>query len=139
MSIYDMWGTEAVLETGGVWIDYGRGGGRFLIARAGGANTKFAKVLEAKMRPHRRLLESKGKTKGIDNETANKILTEAFVEACLLEWEDVTGMDGKLLEFNKPNAIKLFTDLPDLFSDLREQASSLSTFQQEDMEDDAGN
>lgn len=139
MSIYEMWGTEAILETGGVWIDYGKEAGKFLIARAGGANTKFAKVLEAKMRPHRRLLEGKGKQKKLDNDIATKVLMEAFIEGCLLEWEGVTDRDGKELPLTKANAVQLFTDLPDLFNDLREQASSMATFQQEEMEDDAGN
>lgn len=133
-SIFDVWGTDAIMETGGVWIDYGASG-KFLIARSGGANTKFAKVLEAKMRPYRRQMDQ-GK---LDNEIANKVLMESFVEACLLDWANLTYQDGKALKFSKPNAIKLFTDLPDLFGDLRDQSSKMATFQQEEIEDDAGN
>lgn len=133
-SIFDVWGTDAIMETGGVWIDYGQSG-KFLIARSGGANTKFAKVLEAKMRPYRRQMDQ-GK---LDNEIANKVLMESFVEACLLDWANLTYQDGKTLKYSKQNAIKLFNDLPDLFGDLRDQSSKMATFQQEEIEDDAGN
>ena len=133
-SIFDVWGTDAVLETAGVWIDYGAAG-KFLVARSGGANTKFAKVLEAKMRPYRRQLDQ-GK---LDNEVASKVLLETFIEACLLGWENITYQDGKAVKFSKQNAVKLFTDLPDLFGDLRDQSSKMATFQQEEIEADSGN
>ena len=88
-SIFDVWGTDAVMETAGVWIDYGSSG-KFLIARSGGANTKFAKVLEAKMRPYRRQMDQ-GK---LENEVANKVLLETFIEACLLGWEGIKYQDN---------------------------------------------
>ena len=133
-SIFDVWGTDAVMETAGVWIDYGSSG-KFLIARSGGANTKFAKVLEFKMRPYRRQMDQ-GK---LDNEIANKVLMETFIEACLLGWENLTYQDDKAIKFSKENAIRLFTDLPDLFNDLREQSAKMATFQQEEVEADSGN
>ena len=133
-SIYDVWGTDAIMETGGVWIDYGKAG-KFLIARSGGANTKFAKVLEVKMRPYRRQMDQ-GK---MDNDVANRVLLESFIDACLLDWKGIKSEDGKEMKFTKVNALKLFTDLPDLFADLREQSSKMATFQMEEIEDDAGN
>jgi hypothetical protein len=61
------------------------------------------------------------------------------VETVLLGWESVTGPDGKPLEFSKENAVKLFTDLPDLFKDIRETAEDMTLFKLELDEADAGN
>ena len=123
------------METGGIWIDYGVEGGKFLVARSGGANTKFAKVLEFKMRPYRRQMDT-GK---LDNEIASRILMESFVEAALLDWDGVQNREGETFTFSKENAISLFIDLPELFTDLREQSSKMANFQAGDVEADSGN
>lgn len=135
MTIFDMFETDTLMETGGIWIDYGVNGGKFLVARSGGANTKFAKVLEFKMRPHRRQMDS-GK---LDNEVANRILMESFVEAALLDWDGVQTSAGETLTFSKDNAIQLFTDLPELFADLRDQSAKMANYQAAEVEADSGN
>lgn len=133
-TIYDLFETDALMETGGIWIDYGSGI-RFLVARSGGANTKFAQVLEFKMRPYRRQLDNGS----MDNDVANKILMEAFIESALLKWEGVTDREGNALDYSKDNAIELFTEMPDLFNDLREQSSRMANYRTAEVEDDLGN
>ena len=133
-NIFEMFETDDLLETGGIWIDYGEAG-KFLVARQGGANTKFSMVLEAKMRPHRTKMDKK--TMPID--LADQVLRETFVEACLLGWEGIKGRDGKEIKFSKAAANKLFEDLPDLFNDLREQAGEMNNFKVGEIEADAGN
>ena len=129
-NIYEMFETNDMLEQQGIWVNYGSAG-KFLVARSGGANTHFAKVLEMKMRPYRK--------QTLNNEVAADILMESFVEAALLGWDGVKDRKGKAIKFSKENAIKLFKELPDLFSDLREQSSQMSNYQYGDVEDDAGN
>lgn len=133
-NIYEMFETDDQLEASGVWIDYGKAGS-FLVGRMGGANTKFAQVFEAKMRPYRRQLDNK--TLPLD--VAEKVLRESFIEACLMGWENVKDRKGKAIKFSKAAADKLFQDLPDLFTDLHTQASQMANFKVEEVEEDAGN
>ena len=122
------------MEVSGIWINYGKGG-KFLVARSGGANTKFAKMLEFNLRPH----DHQMKIGKLDNEVATDLLIDTFIDAVLLKWEGVSGKDGKEIKFTKENAKTLFTDLPELFRDLQEQTSKMSNFQEKQTEDDAGN
>jgi len=140
-NIYEMFATDEAMETEGIWVDYGVNYGKFLVARAGGHNTKFAQVLEAKMRPHRAKMEraKKGRAAQIDNEVAEAILLETFVEAVLLDWTGVTDRKGQMIPFSKMRALSLFKDLPELLSDLREMAMEMTNFQDEQTEADAGN
>lgn len=133
-SIYDMFKTNANLEQDGIWINYGTAG-KFLVARSGGSNTMFAKVLEAKMRPYRRQLDNET----MDAQVAQDILMETFVETVLKGWEGVKDEKGKEIKFSKEAALKLFRDLPELFNDLRLQSTKLANYLASDLEDDVGN
>lgn len=122
---YDFFGTNKELESGkGVTLEYP--GFSITIHRAGGGNKKFSQVLAAKMRPHRQRFE-----RGLlDDETSHKILLETYAESVVVGWNGVTDADGNPLEFNTANCIKLFTDLPDLFDDVKDQANKVSVFRQ---------
>lgn len=133
-SFYTVFGTDKDMEQTGIVLNYGKAG-KIRIARAGGANAKFAKVLEAKMRPHRSQFENGT----MDNETANDLLIEAFAEAVVLGWEGVTDAEGKEIKFSTANVVKVFKDLPELFTDVREQATKIANFRAEEVEADAGN
>jgi hypothetical protein len=134
MSVYDMMGTNADLETQG--IDYNMGkGGIFVLARSGGANVRYGKVVEHKFRPHRRQIQNGT----IDNDLARNLLLEAFCEAVLLGWREVTGPDGKALKWSVDAAKKLMTDLPELYSELSEVAGDYTNYQGAIVEDDAKN
>lgn len=133
-SIYSMFGTDHEMEKRGMIVDFGSAG-KILIARAGGANSAFAKVFEAKTRPHRRSIDL-----GImDDKLANELLMAAFAETVVLGWEGIKNKKGKLIPFNKKNAIELFTDLPDLFIAVREEAVKMANFKTLEIEDDSGN
>lgn len=137
--LYNLFKTDENLETDGIFIEYGETDDgkpiRIKIARAGGSNKAFSKALEKATRPHRKAIQSGF----LDNATADRLYKEVFAETVVLGWENVEGPDGKLLDFNRENVLKLFTDLPDLFQDLREQASNVSLFREEVMEKDLGN
>jgi hypothetical protein len=133
-SIYDLFGMDDNMEKKGIWIDYGPAGS-FLIARAGGSNQKFANILQAKTRPYKFQIDNEL----IDQETGQRLMYEAFAEAVVLDWEGVCDRDGNPIPFSQKNCVKLFEDLPDLFHDLREQASKLANFRQQSLEEAAKN
>jgi hypothetical protein len=129
-----MFETNPEHETKGIDIDYGDYG-VFRIKRAGGANDEFSKVLEVKTRPYRRQIDMGT----FDSKVAEKFLVEAFVDTVLIGWENVKDKKGKNLEFSKENAVKLLSDLPELFADLREKAMNAANFLLGDIEDDLKN
>lgn len=123
---YKIFGTDKTLESDkGVTLDYD--GFSITIHRAGGSNRKFGQVLATKMKPHRQRFE-----RGLlDDETSNKILLETYAEAVVVGWSNVTDENGKKLPFSVKNCIKLFTDLPDLYEDVKNAANSAATFLKE--------
>lgn len=133
-SLYAQFETDRDMERSGIRLNYGNGV-CIIIARAGGSNTRFAKVFEAKTRPYRRQIESET----LDPLVAESLLVQAFVESVILGWEGVKDRYGDDLLFTREHAIKLFTELPDLFADVREQATKAANFRAHDVEDDAGN
>lgn len=137
---YAMFGTDANMEKQGIELDYGAFAIR--IARTGGANKRFARVLDTKMRPLRRAIQSET----LDEAVAAKVMAEVFAEAVVLGWSStefgegkIPGKDGEPLEFTKANVLNLFLDLPELFADVREQAGKASLFRQSELEADAKN
>lgn len=134
MGTYGAFGTDESLEKKGIEIDYGDAG-TFLVARAGGANKKFQKMVEQKFRPYRRQVQAGT----MDNDVADRLLAEVFASTVLIDWDGVTDEQGEEMACTAENAVKLFTDLPDLFSDLREQAQEASNFQALEVENDLGN
>lgn len=139
MSLYDTFATDKALERDGIVLAYGANSKNepieIRIARAGGANTRFAKVLERKLEPHRRALQA-GR---LDPKKAEELMIEAYAEAVVLGWTGVEDRDGNAMEFSKDNVVKLFTDLPELFKDIQNQSQQISLFRDVVKEDDAGN
>jgi len=134
MSLYDQFSTNKQAETVGIWIKYdledGKPSPRFLVARVGGSNIKFSKALAALMKPHQYAMQNGS----LSIEKQNAIVLEAFCSTVLLNWENVVTQDGAELAFCKENAIGLFTDLPELYEDLKGQASSMALFKQQQLE-----
>ena len=132
--IYELYATDKDLEKTGFWFDI-TDEARILLARAGGANVRFAKAIEVKTRPHRRQIEEDK----MDLDLANKLMIEAFAEAVVLDWTGITTVEGEDVPFTKENAVKLFLDLPDLFTDVRDAAAKQSNFRASDIADDIKN
>ena len=151
MGLKDQFATDVSLETEGIVIDYGTD--RVRIARAGGANKKFAKLLERKTKPFRRAIA----VGAFDNDRSMSILRDVYAEAVVLNWEvnkgtdqepkwvkgidpKDAGMTGKdLLPVTPENVKKVFLNLPDLFTDLQQQAVAGALYRQETDEGSAGN
>lgn len=132
-SPYSVFQTNETLEREGITVDYGAF--RFRVARAGGSNKRYAQVMAARMKPYRRAIQ----TDTMDEDVAKRVLQEVFVDTVLLGWEDVTGKDGQPLAYTRENALNLFIDLPDLFTDLFEQAKNVALFREHLTELDAKN
>ena len=132
MSMYQQFKTDTQAERKGIVLDYGDF--RVTIARAGGANKRFQKTLEARTRHLKRLIQ----TDSLDNEQAEPIVREVYAEAVVLDWElkqpdgswvqGIEGPGGEVLPVNKENILLTFNNLPDLFADVKEQALKASLF-----------
>lgn len=151
MGLSKQFATDMSLETKGIVIDYGTD--RITIARAGGANKKYERLLEAKTKHLRRALV----VGAVGNEQSMAILHEVFAETIVLGWEVNTGTATKpkwekgidpkdageigdnLLPVNADNIKKVFIHLPDLFLDIQEQARAGALYRQEINEAQAGN
>jgi hypothetical protein len=120
--LYEIFETDHDLETGGLTLKYGEI--EVTIARAGGANRKFASIMEQKMRPYRTSIN----LGTLDETTAQQLLAEAYSEAVILGWKGVKGRDGKTIAFTKTNVVKVLLDLPDFFNDIREQSERVANF-----------
>lgn len=145
-SPYAQFKTDQNLEKDGIFLDYGDF--RFKVARAGGANQRFQKILAAKFKPHRRLMQ----LDVMDDDLARKLLAESYAEAVILGWDHKVGEgesakwepgmideEGKVMEFNNENVIKVLLDLPELFRDIQGQCDSAANFQLESRKETAKN
>ncbi len=139
MSLYAQFATDKNVEKEGVVLEYGLNSKKKVmsirIARAGGANTHYAKLLESKIKPYRRQIQNET----LDNSVAEKLTKEVYALSVVLGWENIEDKDGNELEFNQTNFIKLMDDLPDLWSDIQSQATRAALFRSEILEADAKN
>lgn len=142
MSMFKQFKTDSDLETGGVEIDYGEFAVR--IARAGGANKNYQKVMESKTKPVRRAIE----TGSLPKERMEAIVMEVFSEAVVLQWlagpegdrkPGIEMEDGTIVASTPENILKVFKALPDLFWDLHEQANQLAIFRRVAVEEESKN
>lgn len=148
MGLKKLFKTNGTLESCGVVIDYD-GETRIRIARAGGHNKKYIKAVEKELKPFRRAIAA-GQ---MSNTKATELLSKVFAETVILGWEVnrggqwLAGIDpedagesgAELLQVNAENIQKVFKNLPELFADLQQQASSISLFREEIAEADSGN
>ena len=126
---YSVFRTDKTLEKEGIVLDYGDF--KIKVARAGGSNAAFQKALTSKIRPYKRQIDAGT----IPDDVAEKLFLDVYAESVVLGWEGVTDENGNPLPFSKENAVKLFSDLPDLFRDVQNQAAAISNFRAEVTED----
>lgn len=131
---YDLFKNNEELESGaGVTIEYP--GFSITIHRAGGSNKRFAQLLNAKMKPYRHQFE-RGM---LADDVSRRILLESYAEGVVIGWKNVKDADGNDMAFTKENVVKLFSDLPDLFSDIKQQAEDAALFREEQEKADEKN
>jgi hypothetical protein len=125
-SLYEMFETSADAEVSGTWVDVGPA--KFLLARMGGANENFMKTAAKRLKPFQAALESMGK------KSQDELAIGIFVDTVLMGWDNVTGRDGKPLEFSNDNARTLLLSLPNLFTVLQNEANKMGNFTQANLE-----
>lgn len=133
-NLYDIYATDTTREAEGFWHPI-TDKIKFLMARAGGQNSTFAKTLERRIRPHRRKIDNED----MDVSLANEIMIEVFAETVVKDWKGVMDDDGKALPCTKENIVNILTELPDLFNELRDVASKHANFRATTVEEDVGN
>lgn len=144
MSMYKQFQTDSAREKEGVWLDYGDF--RVRIARAGGANKEFQKSLERITRRYRRAIA----TDNLETELADDLVRQVYAKTVILDWETKVGEEFKrgiepddggaeLLPVTQENVLATLRALPDLFSDIQDQARSSVLWRSAIKEDLAGN
>jgi hypothetical protein len=145
-SIYEIFATDAEVEKKGKWVDVGPA--NFLLARAGGSNTRFQKAMAAVLRPHQRRMQ----LGMMEPDEATKLAVGPFVDHVLLDWKGVRPIKrdeagqimrdpetrailvGDEIPYAKETAKKLLLEVPDLFTTLQEEAQRVSNYSPEDIE-----
>jgi hypothetical protein len=143
MSLYTQFKTDKELEKSGILLDFGLNKRTsteeapkriaIRIARAGGANQLFEKMLEARTKPHLRAIQNES----VERSVLEGIWHEVYARAVVIGWENVdfeetpNGPAMFDVPYTPENALRLFKDLPDLFIDIRTQAMKWSSFRTE--------
>jgi hypothetical protein len=123
MSLYKKFKTDKKAEVEGIELDFGDGI-VFKVARAGKSNPAFAEASRKRLKPW--LFAIKANT--MSDEQANLVMVKVFADSVVLGWEGVKDEAGKELKFTHENVVKLLTDLPDLFDDIKEYAEDKDSF-----------
>ncbi len=137
-----MFETVPSLETQGIVLQYAPGV-EMVIARAGGANKRFARVLARLSKPHRRAIQ----TETINEDIGQDIMREAYAEAVVLSWVGFTkdiltkqeADAGTELECEVATVKAVFKALPDLFEDVAKMSNNITLYRAETLEQDSGN
>lgn len=147
-NIYALFATNKNAEKDGRWVSYGKS--QFLLARAGGSNTRFTNAYATAMKPYQRQ-QQLGK---LSEEEAREIISGPFVDHVLLDWRwkysaedrdadpslpefrehEIKNDKGEFVVYSKDAAKKVLKDIPDLLGLLIETTSNISTFAPDDME-----
>ena len=138
-SLYTQFQTDKNVEKDGVVLTYGMNSKKkpieIRIARAGGANIRYSKLLEAATKPYRRQLQNET----MDNDLAEQITQKVYAQSVVLGWENVEDENGVEMAFTVDNCMKLFKDLPDLWNDIQVQATRAALFRAQILETDSKN
>lgn len=147
MSLRKTFKTDKTAEVEGIWIDVAvndHNGNpiRIKLSRMSSSNKRYTKQLNAVTKPHQAAIQNDA----MDNDLARKMLQEVFADTILLGWEnlpksELTGddKDTEELEFNRDNAIALFTEMPDLYDDWEARANKAAAFREIEREEVAKN
>lgn len=137
-----MFETDKSVEKDGIWIEYAPGV-EVRIARAGGANKRFAKTMKRLSQPYRRALQ----TNSIDENILLGLFIKGYARAIVLEWKGftkdlITHDDADadtVLDLNQENCEAVLQEQPDLFADIQKAGDDISLFRAEINEADSKN
>lgn len=132
-NINKMFGTDKNIETKGIVIDYGEF--KITIARAGGSNKAYERLLEKITKPYRRAIDNET----IDQSLSIDLLMQVYSKTIVLGWEDVVNDVGDPIPFSSEACLQLFRENKDFFLDVQSQASKMALFRKEIQDFEAGN
>lgn len=132
-TIFDMFETDVGVETKGVTLRYGKNI-KITVARAGGSNTKYEKLVRQLTKPYRQMIAAAQSGNGTeqDSKVIEGLLQEAYSKAVVLSWAGVTERDGTPITFTPENVVDLFKRVPALWSEIQSFASNFVNFLSED-------
>lgn len=117
------------LEQNGVWVVVAEDV-EFLVKRFGGFNSQKVRAAMAEyLKPYAKKIEAGT----LSPEKEHEVGVKVFVESCMADWKGVKEeVDGKLVDipFSNENAIKLFCQLPELFSTLVSEAQNSENYKE---------
>lgn len=113
------------------------------VARAGGANKKFARLMAKLTKPYRRAID----TETIDEKVLTDLVKTAYAKTVVLGWKGLTkdiitkneADAGEELVFNEENCVAVFNALPVLFDEIVKATTNHANFRNLALEEDAGN
>lgn len=132
MDIRKTFGTDADLETEGVWVEIGDGA-RVRVARQGTA--AHQKALERLRAPYRTILLS---GRPLPPKVAEEITVKAMSECILLGWDGFTE-DGAPLPYSRETADLLLSGVKDFRNVVAFLSSEGETFRRQAIKDAGGN
>lgn len=139
MSLYKNHKTDPELEKNGIWIEIGENSkgqmARVRIARAGGANEAYTKLLDQRVKP----IRSQIRNETIARRQLDKLTKEIFAQTVVLGWENVEDENDQPMSFSKDNCIKLFNDIDDIWLDVQEQSQRAALYRMHLREEDSKN
>jgi hypothetical protein len=131
MDLKKTFGTDKEKEKKGVVKEIGEGAW-VRIARIG--NPDYERVLTAASKPYR--LQIQRGT--LDSKIQDKLYIEVIAKTVLLDWGGLTD-NGKKLDYNHDNAVKMLTDYPDFLEFIVAEANRLENFKTQADENLEGN
>lgn len=147
MGMYDTFETDPTREQEGVFLDYGDF--RIRVAHAGQGNKRYVAYAEKALRPVRQAMNAGA----LSNERSLSIMADVYAKTIVLDWQvaqknedgtiswktGIESRDGTVLPFNTQTVETTLKALPNLFSDIQQQASSIANFRRAELEDESGN
>ncbi len=131
MSAFSVFKTDEKAEQEGVWQDFGTF--KIRLARTGGGNKRFQKMMEARMKPYNRAIALGTMEEGVALNILADVYSQTVITGwqCLRDgkWEDVVETaEGHFEPYDHTTAKKALLALPNLLLDLQAQASSLAMY-----------
>lgn len=142
MSLYSAFETDPNVERQGVNLDFGTF--RVRVARAGGANKRFLKLMDQKTKAYKQAI----KYDQLEESIAEEVMLEVYADAVILGWETkvegewksgIEARDGSLVPYSAKNVKETLKALPELFSQIQQEASRHTNFRYIQQEADAKN
>lgn len=109
----------------GIWVELSNS--KFLVAYSG--NTEYIKIATRLRKPYERAIK-KGT---IDAESLENVLCKAMAQGLLLDWKNVTDVEGNQVPYSEEMAESALKNDPDFRAFILETAENLEAFRKDDI------